>query len=85
MSEEEKNKIITCCNTISNEKNSLLKTKQVIKTTSDLCTKETISINNMNMKESIELLTMDIDKIINEINDYVKDIDEEIIIMNRVV
>lgn len=85
MNEESKNKIIACCNTISNEKNSLLKTKQVIKTTSDLCTKDTISINNMNMKESIELLTTDIDKITNEINKYIKDINEEIIIMNKVV
>ena len=48
MSEEEKNKIITSCNTISNEKNSLIKTKQVIKTTSNLCTIDTISINNIN-------------------------------------
>ena len=85
MSEEEKNKIITSCNTISNEKNSLIKTKQVIKTTSDLCTIDTISINDINMKESIELLTTDIDRITNEIDKYIKDINEEIIIMNRVV
>lgn len=85
MSEEVKRELITCCNNISNEEKILSKVKQDLLTASDLCKIDTISINNMNMKESISSLSTDIDKISVEIKKYIEDINNEIIIMNKVV
>ena len=85
MNEQIKSKIITSCHNISNEKKVLLKTKKDLETAASLCSLDTISINNINMKSSIEALGTDIDKITQEIDNYIEDINNEIAVMNRVV
>ena len=85
MNEEIKGKLISSCNRISNETPNLSKVKQKIVSAGDLCTKEVISINDMNMKESIEALSEDIDKITNETKSFIKNIEEEIMVMSKVV
>lgn len=85
MNEEVKRKLISCCNNISNETKMLSKAKENIVTASDLCKLDTISINNINMRESIYSLGTDIDRINTEIDKYIDDIDNEIMVMNKVV
>ncbi len=85
MTEEVKSKLINSCNAISNEAKNLTKIKQKLLTASDLCTKDAISINEMNMKESIETLGLDIDKINTQTKKFIEDVNEEIMIMSRVV
>ncbi len=85
MTEEVKSKLIRSCNTISNEAKNLTEIKQKLLTASDLCTKDAISINEMNMKESIETLGLDIDKINTQTKKFIEDVNEEIMIMSRVV
>ncbi len=85
MNEEVKSKLITSCNVISNEIKQLSDIKQKLLAANDLCTKEAISINDMNMRESIESLSTDIDKIKMENKKYIEEIKDEIMIMSRVV
>ena len=85
MTEEVKSKLINSCNAISNEAKNLSKIKQNLLTASNLCTKDAISINEMNMKESIETLGLDIDKINTQTKKFIEDVNEEIMIMSRVV
>ena len=85
MNEQTNKKIFNSCNNISKQKNNLSRAKQMINNAHEICTLEVISINNNNMRESIESLTHDIDKINNEIDTYLKDINEELMIMNKVV
>ena len=85
MNEEVKTKLISSCNTISNETKMLSKAKEELLIASDLCKLDAISINNINMKESIYSLSTDVDKITTEIDRFIDDINNEIIIMNKVV
>ncbi len=85
MNEEIKRELINGCNKISNETKNLIKVKNNLVTAADLCTLDTISINNMNMKESIEYLSTGIDKINNETKKYIDNINDEIAIMSKVV
>lgn len=85
MNEQINKKIINSCNNISRQKNNLSRAKQLINNVHEICTLDTISINNNNMRESIQSLSYDIDSINNEIDKYIKDINEELIIMNKVV
>ena len=85
MNEQVNKRIFSSCNNISKQKNNLDRAKQMINNAYEICTLETISINNNNMRESIEYLSHDIDSINNEIDKYIKDINEELMIMNKVV
>ncbi len=85
MNEQINKRLINSCNNISKQKNSLGRAKQLIHNAHEICTLDTISINNHNMRESIESLSYDIDSITNEIDKYIKDINEELIMVNRVV
>lgn len=85
MNEEIKRKLINSCNIISNENKNLSHVRENILVAADICTTDVISINGMNMKDSIQSLSMDVDRISEETKKFIEDTNEEIMVMSRVV